>query len=582
MKRALLFPFLIAARALLAASDPVPGQPDKSPSEYYTVEDIAMPPGLSVEVGGLAFMPGGKLVACFHRGEVYTCDTETKEWKLFAQGLQDPLGLIAPKDGEVLVMQRSELTRLRDTDGDGVADSYETICDAFGMSGNYHEFAFGPVAAPDGGWYAALNLASNGSGVRYEVRGEYRERGRAGLMFSAVPWRGWVVKIAPDGKLTPWANGFRSPNGLGLDARGRLFVSDNGGDWGGASAIYHVEKGKFYGHPASLAWKPREMRPPQTIPLLELDKERVRGAVCLPANIMANSPTQPLADSTAGKFGPFAGQWVIGEMIHPRLIRAALEEVGGQLQGMVAPLLDGHGLRTGNNRLAFAPDGSLWVGQTDHGWPGARGIQRISWTNKAPLDVKEMHLTKTGFDLVFTRPLEADSASQAGSYPAQRYYYEYHAAPGAKQLELENITPKTVTVSEDRTKVTIEFDPLTPWRLYQFDLKALKAEDGAPIANPLVIYTLNHLLERTPPPPPPEAAAEGGNRAPDQKPPPARKGAEKKTDSSDKPEPAATPKPADTTPKPAGRKPATPTPAPATPTPGTKPKATPPLRPGGR
>ena len=42
-------------------------------------------------------------------------------------------------------MQRPELTRVKDTDGDGTADEYETVFDGFGMSGNYHEFAFGPA-----------------------------------------------------------------------------------------------------------------------------------------------------------------------------------------------------------------------------------------------------------------------------------------------------------------------------------------------------------------------------------------------------------------------------------------------------
>jgi glucose/arabinose dehydrogenase len=526
MKR-LLLPLLCAAHAAFAV--------DKTPSPYYTVEDIATPPGLSPEVGGLAFMPDGKLVACFHRGEVYTYNPETKEWKLFAQGLHDPLGLIAPKNDEVIVMQRPELTRLRDTDGDGVTDSYETICDAFGMSGNYHEFAFGPLAAPDGGWFVALNVASNGSGVRHEVRGEYRERGRDGRMFSVVPWRGWVVKISPDGKMTPWASGFRSPNGLGYDAAGRLFVPDNQGDWLGTSPLYHVEKGKFYGHPASLAWKAGETRAPLSIPIAELDKARVRGAVLFPHNIVANSPTQPFTDTTEGKFGPFAGQLLIGEMNRARILRVTFEEIGGQLQGMAVPLLDDHGLSKGDNRFAFAPDGSLWVGQTDHGWAGDKGIQRITWTGKVPLDVKEMHLTKTGFDLTFTQPLETASASNPESFTVQRYYYEYHAAYGSKQFELEKITPKAVTVSEDRTRVTLEFEPLTAWRIYQFDLKALKAEDGTAIANPLVVYTLNHLLGTTPPPPSP-----GPGALPEGKGPPD----EKKAASKDKTKPVETEKPA--------------------------------------
>ncbi len=59
--------------------------------EAYRIESIEMPEGLTAEVGGLGFMPDGRLVACFHRGEVMTYEAEKKEWKLFADGLHDTL-----------------------------------------------------------------------------------------------------------------------------------------------------------------------------------------------------------------------------------------------------------------------------------------------------------------------------------------------------------------------------------------------------------------------------------------------------------------------------------------------------------
>src|SRR5438477_130686 len=99
---------LLLTAALLAATLPVFSQqkkaaiPQKSaatkPSvinNYYRVEDIATPPALSVEAGGIAFMPDGRLVVCFHHGEVYTYDIKKKSWKLFAEGLHDPLGIAA-------------------------------------------------------------------------------------------------------------------------------------------------------------------------------------------------------------------------------------------------------------------------------------------------------------------------------------------------------------------------------------------------------------------------------------------------------------------------------------------------------
>jgi len=323
--------------------------------DYYSIENIAAPKRLDQQVGGLDFMPDGRLVACFHRGEVYTYHPETKKWTLFADGLQEPLGIRAISDREVVVMQRPELTRNIDSDGDGEGDLYQTVYDGFGMTGNYHEFAFGPAKDSKGNFYVGLNLASNGASIRPEIRGEFRHygliregfkaknyKGPAGRMYSATPYRGWVLKISPGGKMTPFAPGFRSPNGLGFNLQDQLFVTDNQGDWLGTSKLFHVEESRFYGHPASLTWSDtwQKGRNPLKVSSQEFDEKRTRAAVLFPQGLMANSPTQPLPDSTQGKFGPFAGQLLVGEMNRSRIVRVMLDKVAGELQGACVPFYD--------------------------------------------------------------------------------------------------------------------------------------------------------------------------------------------------------------------------------------------------
>ncbi len=39
-------------------------------SDYYTIESVAIPEGIVLEVGGLAFLPGGALAAATRRGDV--------------------------------------------------------------------------------------------------------------------------------------------------------------------------------------------------------------------------------------------------------------------------------------------------------------------------------------------------------------------------------------------------------------------------------------------------------------------------------------------------------------------------------
>src|SRR5690606_20257411 len=110
--------------ALFAWACTFPGTTSREARPSYVIETIDMPEGLNAEVGGIGFLSDGRLVACFHRGEEMIYDPAAKSWQLFAEGLHDPLGLLVVNDHEILVMQQPELTRLRDTDGDGVADHY--------------------------------------------------------------------------------------------------------------------------------------------------------------------------------------------------------------------------------------------------------------------------------------------------------------------------------------------------------------------------------------------------------------------------------------------------------------------------
>ena len=463
----------------------------------YTVESIELPEGLSAEVGAIDFLPDGRLVACFLRGEVMIYNPKTKDWKLFAEGLQEPLGILPVNGSEFIVMQRPELTRIKDTDGDGQADLYETVTDDFGISGNYHEFNYGPVKDKAGNLFIGLNAASSGGGILDEVRGilDTTTMGHRGQMFSAVPYRGWIMKLTPEGTLLPFASGLRSPNGIGFDKKGNLFVTENQGDWVGTSALYHIQEGNFYGQPSSLVWKRSwKGENPFTLTVGKLDSMRTKASVLFPHGIMANSPTQPLIDGTKGKFGPFAGQLFVGEMNSPRIVRVILEEVDGAIQGACIPFIDENGLQKGNNRLAFAPDGSLWIGQAAHGWAGAKGIQRIVFSGKTPADIYSMKLTATGFDLEFTQPMDAESANNLENYKFRHYYYDYHKKYGSDQVDVQAIPVTGIKMSDDRKKVSLTLSALKPGYIYELNLGDVKTAQGEPLANKLICYTLNRLI----------------------------------------------------------------------------------------
>ena len=204
LARSLSVPILIAFLALVPAAEdiappPRPVLPKAPPprvapppneASYYSVSTIPLPTNCVLEVGGLAFRPDGKLLACTRRGDVWLIHNPTSDnladvkFTKFATGLHEALGLYVQDNNTLFVVQRPELTKLVDKDGDDVADEFVTVCDKWGVSGDYHEFAFGPARDKDGNFFVTLNV---GFGGGHQAK---------------APWRGWCVKVSPNGKLT--------------------------------------------------------------------------------------------------------------------------------------------------------------------------------------------------------------------------------------------------------------------------------------------------------------------------------------------------------------------------------------------
>ena len=500
----MITPLLFLAAAV-AAPKPAPAkkaapEPAKDGwAEAFALSKVEMPAGVDDQVGGLAFLEDGRLAVALHRGEVFIRQADGA-WKQFAEGLHEPLGLLPDGKGALLVMQRPELTRLEDTDGDGKADRYRTLFDGFGLTGNYHEFAFGPARGPDGALYIALNLASAGDGVFKELRGTWSDIGKAtreqmdaankkgfslaGRMYSRVPYRGCILRVADDGRGAAelYATGFRSPDGIGFDDHGHLLVNDNQGDWRGSSPLQIVTKGSFNGHPASLIWtKGWNQGDPLALPVPELEKLRTQpGGVFVHADL-ANSPTQPAVFPKA--WGALAGQVVFGEMNAARLVRFVGEDIGGVHQGAMIPFLDTKTLRNGNHRLAFAPDGALHVGKTHLSWAGNNGIVRIEAPKSLPPLIETVHLTPTGFEVRFTAAI-----AKASLEPALRSFrYKYHSTYGSPKVD-ELALESAWSLSADGKVLTLPIKDLREGFVHEIKLAGAKTVDGRDLLGPIAYY----------------------------------------------------------------------------------------------
>ena len=109
-------------------------------NDYYKLSTLPFPKELKLEVSGMAALPGDRMAIAIRKGEIWIAEklsTEKPVYKKFASGLHEPLGL-AYHEGNLYTVQRTELTRLRDTDKDGQADEYLTHAKGWGVTGNYH------------------------------------------------------------------------------------------------------------------------------------------------------------------------------------------------------------------------------------------------------------------------------------------------------------------------------------------------------------------------------------------------------------------------------------------------------------
>ena len=476
------------------------------PSDSYRVETLSGPRGIAPEVTAIAFGPDGKLYASFRRGYLYSLDTRSGAWRKFASGLHTPMGILAGRPGEFFIAQVPELTRVADSDGDGSADVYEAIADGWGLAGNYHELIAGPVRDEEGNFYVTLSLSSGNADPRFPVRGEFISQGRKAAQpkkgfanrvghYSPVPYRGCSVKITPAGEVSLVSCGFRQPNGLVRTSDGELFATDNQGDWVGTSPLHHVTPGAFHGHPSSLNWDRSFPHDPVEVPVTLLAKRRKMPAIQFPQNDMAGSISHPIFDTSGGQFGPYSGQLLVADWTYRRILRAELEKVGGEFQGACFIFLEGNGLRMANNRLALSPDGrSLYSAQTSRVWGGStEGIQKITFTGKIPMDIQHMRLTRKGFELTFTKPVNPETASQPSAYSMTHYYYLYHDQYGSPKTDITPARVKSVGLSEDRMRATLELEQLIPGRVYELRPTGILGADGESLVTRLAAYTLNKL-----------------------------------------------------------------------------------------
>ena len=226
---------------------------------------------------------------------------------------------------------------------------------------------------------------------------------------ATMPGSGGALRLRPGKPPEEVAFGMRNPLGWCSDTDGEVFFTDNQGDWVAANKLCHVTEGKYFG------W-PNRAQPQHAT------KPAGKASVWVPYG-WARSINGVTYDNTDGKFGPFAGQFFIAELMHGgAIIRADVEKVNGEYQGVCFPFW-GRGL-IGPLCLTSDPRGRLFVGGiTQPGWmgqPDRGGLFRIDYTGEMPFEMQSIHVRPQGFRVVFTKPVDKLRAADLKSYRLEK------------------------------------------------------------------------------------------------------------------------------------------------------------------
>jgi hypothetical protein len=295
------------------------------------------------------------------------------------------------------------------------------------------------------------------------------------------------VRHVPGQKPQEIAYGFRNPVGWSTGPDGEIFYTDNQGEWVATNKLSHVVEGRYYGFP-----NPAQRQ--------HVTKPRGKTTIWVPY-AWAKSINGVTYDHTGGKFGPFAGQFFLAElMFGGAIIRANVEKVNGVYQGACFPFW-GQGL-LGPVSLTFDPKGRLFVGGiTEPGWmaqPDRGALFRLDYTGQLPFEMQSIHVRPRGFRIVFTRPPNPVTAREPASYQIEHYRYEYTGAYGSPELDRARLAIERVELSADGLSAELFTAPLVKDRVYMIHARGVRSDKGEALVHPAGAYTLNEVPAAAP------------------------------------------------------------------------------------
>lgn len=440
------------------------------PQGAYVADILTIPEGnpynALLHFTGIDFMDDGRAVLTTIHGDVWLVNgfdesLEKLEWKRFATGLNMPFG-VRVVDGNIYVSNEDELTILHDRNGNDEADYYEK---------------FRNIIAPGADrWQQAFGLETDDEGNFYFVRGN----GNRLSDFS-----NGVIKVSPDGtEMELIATGFRQPFGMGISPEGHITVSQQEGTWVPQTPVSKIDldnrKGSFYG------FEPNRYRRENPYPR-ELGYEPP--ILWMPRNIDNSGGGQVWVESD--NWGMPRGQMLHFAYGRESLLQIMHEEVNGDLQGAVVPLLNFNKLRPRSGRFN-SQDGHLYV-------TGLRGgLERVRYTGANLYQPMAIHVHENGLRIRFSDSLSPEMVNIA-NFKVHRWNYRWIQQYGSefysvKNPELMGEDPVEVTSArllDDGKEIFLEIPNMKPADQMRISYD-LKATDGTNMKKE-IYNTVHHL-----------------------------------------------------------------------------------------
>ncbi|MEE2665993.1 MAG: PVC-type heme-binding CxxCH protein [Myxococcota bacterium] len=297
---------------------------------------------------------------------------EIMEFAAFSEVLSGIGSSVLVHDGDVFFSCIPDLWRLRDGDGDGYAEERERLAHGFGVTTSLvgHDL-HGLTWGPDGRIY--FSIGDRGYNVT-------TREGRV-LRPPMVVSRGAVFRMQPDGsELEVFATGLRNPQDLVFDDYGNLFTGDNNGDGVDEARLVYVMEGSDTGWAMSVQTMVGEYfhGPWEAERLWETQHAGQPAWVLPPVGYIGRGPAGAAIDPGLGGLPPeFRGKLLISDYQYVGA-RSGVRAYGVEPRGAGFELTS-QGTLFGSilpTDLVFGADGRVYVSEFNRFQGGSR-IQRF-------------------------------------------------------------------------------------------------------------------------------------------------------------------------------------------------------------